>query len=106
MISYFNENSSSYEYQSDSMIQRVSKGERNRSSGNRRSWRMEDGKFSKNTRSGKVFSTMERVYSRIWYLGERGRLKECKRSSSKFWRKYECRSKQTRKVRYDREKKC
>jgi len=50
MISYFNENSSSYEYQSDSMIQRVSKeakGEKNRSSGDRRSWRIEDGKFSK-----------------------------------------------------------
>ena len=50
MISHFDENLSSYEYQSDSMIQRVSKeakGEKNRSSENRRSWRMEDGKFSK-----------------------------------------------------------
>ena len=46
---------------------------------------------------------MERIYNRVWYIGERG-LGKCKGSSSKVWGKAEYRDKETRKVKYSRKK--
>ena len=60
--------------------------------------------YKKNKRSCEVLSEMEGVYGRIWYLGKRGRLRKCKESSSRIWRKIEYRSKITREDRYGRRK--
>ena len=45
---------------------------------------------------------MERIYSKAWYIGKRRELEKCKISSSRVWRKTECRSKKVRKVKYSR----
>jgi len=42
---------------------------------------------------------MERLYSKIQYLGKEGKLKECKGSSIRIWKKTKCRSWKIRKVR-------
>ena len=43
---------------------------------------------------------MEGVYSRIQYMGEEGRFRKCKGSVRRIQREDECRSKETRKIRY------
>ena len=58
----------------------------------------------KNKRSNKVFSTIEGIYSRKWHMGERKRLRKCKGSSGRIWKKTECRSKMKGKVEYSRER--
>ena len=40
----------------------------------------------------KVFSTLEEIYGGKWYIGKRGRLRECKEVGRRVWRKAECRS--------------
>ena len=48
---------------------------------------------------------IKEVYSRTWYIEKRRRLRECKESSSKAWRKIEYRSKKIRKYRNSRREK-
>ena len=45
---------------------------------------------------------MEEVYGRTQYMGEEGRFRKCKGSVGRIQREDECRSKETRKIRYDR----
>ena len=59
---------------------------------------------TKNKRGNKVFSTMLGIYSRKWHMGERRRLRKCKGSGGRIWKKTECRSKMKREVKYSREK--
>ena len=47
---------------------------------------------------------MERIYSRVWYMENRGGLGKYKRSSSRIWGEDKYKSKKTRKVRYGRGK--
>ena len=42
--------------------------------------------------SGKVFSIIKKIYSRIQYIGERGRLGKYKESNNRVWEKTKCRS--------------
>ena len=58
--------------------------------------------LNKNKWSSKVLGMMERIYSKAWYIGKRRELEKCKISSSRVWRKTECRSKKVRKVKYSR----
>jgi len=54
------------------------------------SW--EDIKQEKDMGSREIFSVLEEVYSRKWYMGKRGGLRECERASWWVWRKNKCRS--------------
>jgi len=87
----FNENSPSCEFQSNSTIQRVSGGTEDRGSktnGSGGSWRVrsrKNPKQKKNIRNCEIYSTVEGIYSRAWDMRERGRLGECKGSSSWVW---------------------
>jgi len=58
----------------------------------------------KNKRSNKVFSIMEEIYNRAWYIEEEEKSRKCKESSSRVWGENKYRSKMTGKVRYDRRK--
>ena len=61
-------------------------------------------KQKKNIRSCEVFSIVEEIYGRTWHIEEKRRLGKYKRSSSWVWEKDEYRSKETREVGYDKEK--
>ena len=52
----------------------------------------------KNKRSNKVLSALEEVYSGIWYMGKRERLRKHQRSSSKFQRKNKYKSQKIEKI--------
>ena len=54
--------------------------------------------------SNEVSSMMERVYGRAQHIGKREGFRKCKGSCGWVWKKNECRSKITRKVRYGRGK--
>ena len=49
----------------------------------------------------KVFSMLEEIYSREWYIEKGGRSRKYKGSSRGTWEKNECWSKKARKVGYD-----
>ena len=86
MAANFNENSSSSECQSNSMIQRTggrSEKGREKTNGSRRSRRVggrENFKQEKNKRSREVFSTIKEVYSRGGHMGKKGESEECRKS--------------------------
>ena len=61
-------------------------------------------KQKKSKGSGEIFGALERIYSRVWFMGKEGRLGEHKGSSSRIWRKDECRSEMTREDGYSRRK--
>ena len=82
MTTYFNENSPSCEYKSNSTIQRT--GERNKG-------------------NIKVLSMIEKIYSRTQQLEKTKRSKKYKRSSSRIQEKNKCKSKMTEEVRYGKE---
>ena len=43
---------------------------------------------------------IEEVHGKIWFIGKRGRLGKCKRSSSRVWEEDEYRNEVTREVGY------
>ena len=51
-----------------------------------------------NKRNCEVLSVIEEVYSRTWFLGNRGKSKKYKEDGSRIQRETECRSKMTREV--------
>ena len=55
----------------------------------------------KNKRSCQVFSMVEGVHSRAWYMREEEELRKYKGSGSWIWGKDECRNKMIGEVRYD-----
>jgi len=44
---------------------------------------------------------MEGIYSRTWYLGEERESRKCQEGSSQVQEEAECKSKVTRKIRYN-----
>lgn len=93
------------------MIQRanrVTEGQESETSGSKESQSVGSRKNIKqkeNIRYCEVSSIVEEIYNRIWYMEERGRLGKYKRSSSLVWEEDEYRSKTTRKIKYNKEKK-
>jgi len=45
---------------------------------------------------------MEEVYSRTWFLEKRGGFKKCKGDSNRVWGKVKYRSKEMKRIRYNR----
>ena len=56
-------------------------------------------------RSSKVFGALEEVYSRVWYLGERGGFRKYEGGSSWVWEEIVYQSKTIGEVRHGRRKK-
>ena len=70
-----------------------------------RSGRWKNIQQKKNYKNYKISSVIEGVYSRVQSIEKKRKFGECKKGSSKIWRKTKCKSKIIKEVKYDWRKK-